>query len=60
MEKPGEENSDGLEIVSIGKIYTGPWEKKYWTSSRVRFHFTTLMSLVTDFRSLSSLSSHNF
>lgn len=34
MAKGSEEKSDGLEIVSIGKIYTGPWEKKYWSSSR--------------------------
>ncbi|KAL8518470.1 hypothetical protein ACS0TY_009737 [Phlomoides rotata] len=29
-----EDNSEGLEIVSIGKLYTGPWHKKYWSSSR--------------------------
>ncbi|KAL0396900.1 UNVERIFIED_CONTAM: hypothetical protein Scaly_0138400 [Sesamum calycinum] len=29
-----EENSDGIEIISIGKLYTGPWDKKYWSSSR--------------------------
>ncbi|CAH9115012.1 unnamed protein product [Cuscuta europaea] len=29
-----EEKSDGLEIVSVGKLYSGPWEKKYWSSSR--------------------------
>ncbi|MBA0863893.1 hypothetical protein Goshw_027091, partial [Gossypium schwendimanii] len=23
-----------LEIVSIGSVYKGPWEKKYWSSSR--------------------------
>ncbi|XP_076885317.1 uncharacterized protein LOC143534796 [Bidens hawaiensis] len=28
------EKSDGLDIVSIGKLYDGPWEKKYWSSSR--------------------------
>ncbi|KAK8657536.1 hypothetical protein V6N13_035767 [Hibiscus sabdariffa] len=26
--------SDDLEIVSIGYLYKGPWEKKYWSSSR--------------------------
>ncbi|KAL8230010.1 hypothetical protein R6Q57_014910 [Mikania cordata] len=29
-----DEKSDGLDIVSIGKLYEGPWEKKYWSSSR--------------------------
>ncbi|KAL6573537.1 hypothetical protein OROHE_001996 [Orobanche hederae] len=29
-----EEKSDGIEILSIGKLYTGPWDKKYWSSSR--------------------------
>ncbi|KAL6528019.1 hypothetical protein OROHE_014969 [Orobanche hederae] len=29
-----EEKSDGIEIISIGKLYTGPWDKKYWSSSR--------------------------
>ncbi|CAI9096435.1 OLC1v1032586C2 [Oldenlandia corymbosa var. corymbosa] len=28
------EQSDGLEIICIGKLYSGPWEKKYWSSSR--------------------------
>ncbi|GKD26198.1 putative FY-rich, FY-rich, WD40/YVTN repeat-like-containing domain protein [Tanacetum coccineum] len=28
------EKSDGLDIVSIGKLYDGVWEKKYWSSSR--------------------------
>nr|XP_043625934.1 uncharacterized protein LOC122597400 [Erigeron canadensis] len=28
------DKSDGLDIVSIGKLYEGPWEKKYWSSSR--------------------------
>ncbi|KAE8724597.1 Histone-lysine N-methyltransferase ATX1, putative isoform 2 [Hibiscus syriacus] len=26
--------SDNLEIVAIGSLYKGPWEKKYWSSSR--------------------------
>ncbi|XP_057531121.1 uncharacterized protein LOC130809378 isoform X3 [Amaranthus tricolor] len=26
--------SDGLEILSIGVLYSGPWDKKYWSSSR--------------------------
>ncbi|PPD72645.1 hypothetical protein GOBAR_DD30451 [Gossypium barbadense] len=25
---------DDLEIISIGSLYKGPWEKKYWSSSR--------------------------
>ncbi|KAK6157819.1 hypothetical protein DH2020_012067 [Rehmannia glutinosa] len=29
-----EEKQDGIEILSIGKLYTGPWDKKYWSSSR--------------------------
>ncbi|XP_024956196.1 uncharacterized protein LOC102628159 isoform X2 [Citrus sinensis] len=29
-----EVKSEGLEIVSIGYLYKGPWEKKYWSSSR--------------------------
>ncbi|OMO93525.1 hypothetical protein CCACVL1_06455 [Corchorus capsularis] len=34
--KEGEESakSDGLEIISIGSLYIGPWDKKYWSSSR--------------------------
>ncbi|CAN4122038.1 unnamed protein product [Withania somnifera] len=28
------QKSDGLEILSIGKLYTGSWDKKYWSSSR--------------------------
>ncbi|XP_027346611.1 uncharacterized protein LOC113858262 [Abrus precatorius] len=37
-EKPAladaEERTDGLEIISIGSLYKGPWDKKYWTTSR--------------------------
>ncbi|KAI7728957.1 hypothetical protein M8C21_020053, partial [Ambrosia artemisiifolia] len=29
-----DEKSDGLDIVSIGKLYEGQLEKKYWSSSR--------------------------
>ncbi|KAJ9174145.1 hypothetical protein P3X46_017205 [Hevea brasiliensis] len=29
-----EEKPDGLEIISIGSLYSGPWDKKYWSSSR--------------------------
>ncbi|KAI4357999.1 hypothetical protein L6164_001908 [Bauhinia variegata] len=29
-----EEKMDGLEIISIGSLYKGPWDKKYWSSSR--------------------------
>lgn len=38
MAKPKEEKSDDLEITSIGALHKGPWDKKYWSSSRVRFH----------------------
>ncbi|XP_060215074.1 uncharacterized protein LOC132641940 isoform X4 [Lycium barbarum] len=34
MAKFSDEKSDGLEILSIGKLYAGPWDKKYWSSSR--------------------------
>lgn len=29
------ENDDKLELISIGSLYNGPWDKKYWSSSRV-------------------------
>ncbi|XVF85783.1 hypothetical protein PTKIN_Ptkin17bG0145400 [Pterospermum kingtungense] len=34
--KEGENDAklDGLEIISIGSLYNGPWDKKYWSSSR--------------------------
>ncbi|GFZ10938.1 DNA binding protein [Actinidia rufa] len=35
MAKPEEDKSDGLEIISIGTLYGGPWGKKYWSSSRI-------------------------
>ncbi|GAV78765.1 LOW QUALITY PROTEIN: hypothetical protein CFOL_v3_22230, partial [Cephalotus follicularis] len=28
------EKPDGLEITAIGSLYKGPWDKKYWSSSR--------------------------
>ncbi|KAL7163734.1 hypothetical protein ACSBR2_039788 [Camellia fascicularis] len=34
MAKPDEEKCDGLEIISIGTLYSGLWDKKYWSSSR--------------------------
>ncbi|XP_043716398.1 uncharacterized protein LOC122664583 [Telopea speciosissima] len=36
MEKanPSGEKPDGLEIISIGAVYRGTWDKKYWSSSR--------------------------
>nr|DAD35093.1 TPA_asm: hypothetical protein HUJ06_005733 [Nelumbo nucifera] len=36
MENPNNngEKPDGLEIISIGTLYKGPWDKKYWSSSR--------------------------
>lgn len=38
MEKPSDEKPDDLEIASIGSLYCGGnWDKKYWSSSRVRF-----------------------
>ncbi|KAL8138134.1 hypothetical protein V2J09_004135 [Rumex salicifolius] len=27
-------STDGLEILSVGSLYGGPWDKKYWSSSR--------------------------
>lgn len=38
-----EVKSEGLEITSIGSLYEGPWEKKYWSSSRVRFTILYLL-----------------
>ncbi|RVX02616.1 hypothetical protein CK203_016550 [Vitis vinifera] len=35
MAKPKEEKSDDLEITSIGALHKGPWDKKYWSSSRI-------------------------
>lgn len=32
-----DDKPDGLEIISIGSLYSGPWDKKYWSSSRVCF-----------------------
>ncbi|KAG6651186.1 hypothetical protein CIPAW_06G093500 [Carya illinoinensis] len=35
MAKPGEDDLlEGLEITSIGSLYKGSWDKKYWSSSR--------------------------
>ncbi|KAI3953689.1 hypothetical protein MKW98_017513 [Papaver atlanticum] len=34
MASPNGEYSDGLEIISIGTLYEGSLEKKYWSSSR--------------------------
>ncbi|XP_075518505.1 uncharacterized protein LOC142552644 isoform X3 [Primulina tabacum] len=28
------EKSDDIEIIAIGNMYTGSWDKKYWSSSR--------------------------
>ncbi|KAI4302182.1 hypothetical protein MLD38_037963 [Melastoma candidum] len=33
-EEGGEGTADGLELLSIGSLYSGPWDKKYWSSSR--------------------------
>ncbi|CAH8390132.1 unnamed protein product [Eruca vesicaria subsp. sativa] len=29
--------SDDLEIVSVGALYSGSWDNKYWSSSRIRY-----------------------
>ncbi|XP_057777399.1 uncharacterized protein LOC130995918 isoform X2 [Salvia miltiorrhiza] len=29
-----DDKSDDIEILSIGKLYNGAWDKKYWSSSR--------------------------
>ncbi|PSR88377.1 Histone-lysine N-methyltransferase [Actinidia chinensis var. chinensis] len=39
MAKPEEDKSDGLEIISIGTLYGGPWGKKYWSSSRGKYRY---------------------
>ncbi|CAN8291517.1 unnamed protein product [Cochlearia groenlandica] len=31
--------SDDLEIVSVGSVYIGAWDKKYWSSSRGKDRF---------------------
>ncbi|KAK1305648.1 hypothetical protein QJS10_CPA10g01760 [Acorus calamus] len=36
---PSEGGQDGLEIVSIGALYCGPWDKKYWSSTRGKDRF---------------------
>uniref|UniRef100_A0A164STK5 Uncharacterized protein n=1 Tax=Daucus carota subsp. sativus TaxID=79200 RepID=A0A164STK5_DAUCS len=34
MAKRERDKSDGLEIISVGSLYSGPLDKKYWSSSR--------------------------
>ncbi|KAK1389841.1 hypothetical protein POM88_018019 [Heracleum sosnowskyi] len=34
MAKRERDKSDGLEIISVGSLYNGPLDKKYWSSSR--------------------------
>ncbi|XP_020595777.1 uncharacterized protein LOC110035822 isoform X2 [Phalaenopsis equestris] len=34
MENRGFEKPDDLEIASLGSLYVGPWDKKYWSCSR--------------------------
>ncbi|KAG0496197.1 hypothetical protein HPP92_000888 [Vanilla planifolia] len=34
MKSDRAENPNELEIVSIGSLYRGPWDKKYWSCSR--------------------------
>ncbi|XP_047170915.1 uncharacterized protein LOC124839211 isoform X2 [Vigna umbellata] len=29
-----DDSGDGLEIISVGSLYKGAWDKKYWTTSR--------------------------
>ncbi|GAB2220612.1 hypothetical protein Droror1_Dr00008274 [Drosera rotundifolia] len=45
MAKTDEEGSksDGLEIVSIGALYCGPLDKKYWSSSRGKDRYPYLV-----------------
>ena len=37
-----DDKSDDIEIISIGKLYNGAWDKKYWSSSRVWFYLSTI------------------
>lgn len=57
MEKlsPLAEAQDDLEIVSIGALYRGHWEKKYWSSSRVRL-FLSLLFISLDQYYITNLS----
>lgn len=41
-----EQADASLEIISIGSLYSGLWDKKYWSSSRVRFLFIFSMYLL--------------
>lgn len=34
MATTDEDTSDGIEIISVGRLYSGSWDKKYWSSSR--------------------------
>ncbi|KAK6921883.1 FY-rich, C-terminal [Dillenia turbinata] len=34
MKELNESKNDGLEIISIGTLHKGTWDKKYWSSSR--------------------------
>ena len=52
MAKPKEDDQlDGLEINSIGSLYSGTWDKKYWSSSRVRFFHSLSLSNFVRFNS---------
>lgn len=55
-----EENSDGLEIISIGSLYKGPWDKKYWSSSRVRVRSFSSSSILLLCPFVLSLKLFNF
>ncbi|CAA7036305.1 unnamed protein product [Microthlaspi erraticum] len=35
----GDRKSDDLQIVSVGALYSGSWDKKYWSSSRGKDRF---------------------
>lgn len=40
--------AEDLEIISIGSLYEGPWQKKYWSSSRVRFPLLDLFFIFSN------------
>ncbi|CAB4316532.1 unnamed protein product [Prunus armeniaca] len=41
-----EEKPDDLVINSIGSLYNGPWDKKYWSSFRCSDEVILFMELV--------------
>ncbi|CAN6881671.1 unnamed protein product [Brassica oleracea] len=38
--------SDDIEIVSVGALYSGSWDKKYWSSSRVGSSSEKIVSFI--------------